>query len=126
MKTRSDTFYFKIYKQSTLKRNKRIKYIGQQNEDRREDIDALKSENIFLRKEMQGMKYIIINVDRRVTQQENEIVDLRGRSIRDNILIHNYKEEENENLDNKVSGLIKAHMNLDVEFIRIHRNRIHR
>ena len=102
--------------------DERIKYIGQQNEDSREDIDALKSENSFLRKEMQVMKSIIINLDRRVTQQENEIVDLRGRSMRDNILIHNLKEEENENLDTKVIGLIKAHMNLDVEFIRIHRN----
>ena len=64
MKTRSATFYFKICKQSSLKRNERIKYVGQQNEDSREDIDALKSENSFLRKEMQGMKYIIINVDR--------------------------------------------------------------
>ena len=102
--------------------DERIKYIGQQNEDSREDIDALKSENSFLRKEMQVMKSIIINLDRRVTQQENEIVDLRGRSMRDNILIHNLKEEENENLGTKVIGLIKAHMNLDVEFIRIHRN----
>ena len=77
--------------------DERIKYIGQQNEDSREDIDALKSENSFLRKEMQVMKSIIINLDRRVTQQENEIVDLRGRSMRDNILIQNLKEEENEN-----------------------------
>ena len=68
---------------------------------------------------MKGMKYIIIKVNKRVTQQENEIVDLRGRSMRDNILIHNLKEEENENLDNKVSWLIKVLMNLDVEFIRI-------
>ena len=65
------------------------------------------------------MKYIIIKVNKRVTQQENEIVDLRGRSMRDNILIHNLKEEENENLYNKVSWLIKFLMNLDVEFIRI-------
>ena len=34
---------------------------------------------------MQVMKSIIINLDRRVTQQEHEIVDLRGRSMRDNI-----------------------------------------
>ena len=72
-----------------------------------------------LKTAMKGMKYIIIKVDKRVTQQENEIVDLRGRSMRDNILIHNLKEEENENLDNKVSWLIKVLMNLDVEFIRI-------
>ena len=46
----------------------------------------------------------------------------RSRTMKDNILIHNFKEEENENLDTKVSGQIKAHINLDVEFIRIHRN----
>ncbi|XP_061167263.1 uncharacterized protein LOC133176116 [Saccostrea echinata] len=42
--------------------------------------------------------------------------------MRDNILVHNLAEEEQEDLSTKVSELIKEHLNLDVSFIRIHRN----
>jgi hypothetical protein len=66
------------------------------------EIESLKIENVSLRKELQLLKSIVVNLDRKVTQQEKEIVDLRGRSMRDNILIHNLAEEESENLDTKV------------------------
>ena len=43
--------------------------------------------------------------------------------MRDNILIHNLDEEENEDLSKRVPMLIKEHLQLaDVGFIRIHRN----
>ncbi|XP_061163179.1 uncharacterized protein LOC133172334 [Saccostrea echinata] len=100
----------------------RIKYIGQQHEDNVGEIETLRLENNYLRKELEVLKSIVINLDRRVSHQENEIVDLRGRSMRDNILVHNLAEEEQEDLSTKVSELIKEHLNLDVSFIRIHRN----
>ena len=100
----------------------RIRYIGQQHEDNLSEIESLKIENVSLRKELQLLKSIVVNLDRKVTQQEKEIVDLRGRSMRDNILIHNLAEEENENLDTKVRKLISDHLQLEVSFVRIHRN----
>ena len=43
--------------------------------------------------------------------------------MRDNILIHNLEEEENEDLSQRVPMLIKEHLQLDdIGFIRIHRN----
>ena len=45
------------------------------------------------------LKSVVINLNRRVFQQESEIIDLKCKSMRDNILIHNLEEEEeNEDL----------------------------
>ncbi|XP_061170378.1 uncharacterized protein LOC133179702 [Saccostrea echinata] len=100
----------------------RITYIAQQHEDNQSEIETLKMENVTLRKELQLLKSIVVNLDRRVTKQEKEIVDLRERSMKDNILIHNLPEEDNENLNTKVHQLISEHLKLDVNFIKIHRN----
>ncbi|XP_061188800.1 uncharacterized protein LOC133196973 [Saccostrea echinata] len=100
----------------------RITYIAQQHEDNQSEIETLKMENVTLRKELQLLKSIVVNLDRRVTQQEKEIVDLRERSMKDNILIHSLPEEDIENLNTKVHQLISEHLKLDVNFIKIHRN----
>ncbi|XP_056017036.1 uncharacterized protein LOC125676365 [Ostrea edulis] len=102
--------------------DERIKYMGQQFEDNTSELESLRKENFCLRRELQVLKSVVINLDRRLTQQENEVVDLRGRSMRDNILIHNLSEEEDEDLSHKVRGLIKEHLQIDVNFVRIHRN----
>ena len=70
----------------------------------------------------QVLQSVVINLDRKVTQQEKEIIDLKGKSIRDNILIHNLTEE-NEDLFNRVPRLIKEHIQLDdINIIGIQRN----
>lgn len=102
--------------------DERIKYVGQQSEENASELETLRKENIYLRRELQVLKSVVINMDRRLTYQENEVVDLKGRSMRDNILVHNLPEEENEDLQSKVTTLIKEHLQLDVGFIRIHRN----
>ncbi|XP_078318203.1 uncharacterized protein LOC111113877 [Crassostrea virginica] len=103
--------------------DERIKYIGQQYENNSSEVEILRQENSYLRKEPQVRKSVVINLDRRVSQQESEITDLKGRSMRDNILIHGLEEEENEDLSKRVPMLIKEHLQLDdVGFIRIHRN----
>ena len=103
--------------------DERIKYIGQQYENNSSEVETLRQENSYLRKELQVLKSVVINLDRRVSQQESEITDLKGRSMRDNILIHGLEEEENEDLSKRVPMLIKEHLQLDdVGFIRIHRN----
>ncbi|XP_056017343.1 uncharacterized protein LOC125668996 [Ostrea edulis] len=81
--------------------DERIKYMGQQFEDNTSELESLRKENFCLRRELQVLKSVVINLDRRLTQQENEVVDLRGRSMRDNILIHNLPEEEDEDLSHK-------------------------
>ena len=73
--------------------DERIKYIGQQYENNSSEVESLRQENSYLRKELQVLKSVVINLDRRVSQQESEIIDLKGRSFRDNILIHGLEEE---------------------------------
>jgi hypothetical protein len=102
--------------------DERIKYVGQQSEENATEVENLRKENNYLRKELQLLKSVIVNMDRRLTHQENEVVDLKGRSMRDNILVHNLPEEENEDLPSRVTTLIKEHLQLDVDFVRIHRN----
>ena len=99
--------------------DERIKYIGHQYENNSSEVESLRQENSYLRKELQ----VVINLDRRVSRQESEIIYQKGRSMRDNILIHGLEEEENEDLSKRVPMLIKEHLQLnDVGFIRIHRN----
>ena len=42
--------------------------------------------------------------------------------MRDNIVIHNYAYSADEDLMTKVPADIKEHLDVDVEFVRIHRN----
>lgn len=56
---------------------------------------------------------------------DNEITDLRGRSMRDNILIHNLKYTPNEDLAATMPALIKQTLGVDVRVVWIHRNGIH-
>ncbi|XP_062583120.1 protein IMPACT-like [Saccostrea cucullata] len=53
---------------------------------------------------------------------ENDVTDLRSRSMRDNILIHNYPYEPNENLTTSMPVTFKELLGVDVSFVRIHRN----
>lgn len=82
----------------------------------------LKEENVKLRKDVELLKGVVIKLDRKVTEQNKEILNLKGRSMRDNILVHNFVENKGENLMLSVPAAIKQHLNVDVEFIRIHRN----
>ena len=56
--------------------DERIKYIGQQYENNSSEVESLRQENSYLRKELQVLKSVVINLDRRVSQQESEIIDL--------------------------------------------------
>lgn len=55
---------------------------------------------------------------------ESEITDLRSRSMRENILIHNLAYTPGENLDQHVPRILKEYSGVDVKFVRIHRNSV--
>ena len=52
---------------------------------------------------------------------DKEITDLYSRSMRDNIVVHNYAYSANEDLMTSVAD-IKKYLGVDVAFIRIHCN----
>lgn len=62
----------------------------------------------------------VMKLDRKVSEQEREIVDLKSRSMQDNILIHRFKESPNENLMMDISSTIKKVYGVDLKFVRIH------
>ena len=67
-----------------------------------------------------------INMGRRIKHVDSEITDLRSRSMRDNILIHNPEYIPGERLEQLVPQLLKEQLNVnDVRFVRIHRNSGH-
>ncbi|KAJ8301220.1 hypothetical protein KUTeg_020207 [Tegillarca granosa] len=99
----------------------RLNYIGQQSGENFADTEFLKRENKKLRKDIDLLKAMVIKLDRRSIEQEREIVELKSRSMRDNILIHNLAEEDGENLKERVKRL-----GLEVDFVRIHRNAPHK
>lgn len=104
----------------------RLNYIGQQSGENFADTEFLKRENKKLRKDIDLLKAMVIKLDRRSIEQEREIVELKSRSMRDNILIHNLAEEDGENLKERVKRLFKEHLGLEVDFVRIHRNAPHK
>lgn len=76
--------------------NENLKHVGEQAECNYDDISTLKTENINLRRELELLRSVVIRMDRRMSIMDNEITDLRSRSMRDNILIHNFKYTPNE------------------------------
>ncbi|XP_061190455.1 protein IMPACT homolog [Saccostrea echinata] len=101
----------------------KIQFIAKQQEDSIAEIDSLKSENASLRKDIEMLKSVVIRLERRVTEQEKEIIDLKGRSMKNNILIHNLEEEEGEDLFSKIPRLLHENLEIEgIEFANIHRN----
>ena len=105
--------------------NAKLNYVSEQAECNYDELSTLKSENIFLRKELELLRSVVIRLDRKMTDMDAEITDLRARSMRDNILIHNFQYTPNENLAATMPGIIKQTLGVDVDFIRIHRNGVH-
>ena len=85
-------------------------------------VEVLKSENQSLRNEVELLKNVVIRMDRKIEEMDREITDLRGRSMRDNILIHQFDYSPNEDLSVLVPAAIKKYFDIDVQFVRIHRN----
>ncbi|XP_062593827.1 uncharacterized protein LOC134255319 [Saccostrea cucullata] len=101
----------------------KIQCVAGTQEETLSDMELLKTENEKLKKDMEMLKSVVIELDRKVYQQEAEITDLKGRSMKFNILIHNLEEDCEEVLRTKIPNLIKEHLGVEgVEFSNIHRN----
>lgn len=99
----------------------KIEYVAQQAEDTVQNVETIHKENKNLRREVDLLKAIVIKLDRKVSEQDREITDLKSRSMRDNILIHRFKESSNENLMLDIPSAIKKVYGVDLKFVRIHR-----
>lgn len=100
----------------------RLSCLAQTYVENADDLESLRKENAQLREEVQLLKSIVISLDRKVSQNQNDIVDLKSRSMKYNLMIHNLAEEDGENLFVKIPKLIKEHFGINTEFSIIHRN----
>nr|XP_022307809.1 uncharacterized protein LOC111113811 [Crassostrea virginica] len=98
----------------------KIEYIAQQAEETGQNLETIMKENKSLRQELELLKSVV-RMDRKVSEQEKEITELKGLSKRDNLLIHRCAEKVNENLMVEVPIEIKTVYGIDVRFVRIHR-----
>lgn len=74
-----------------------------------DSVTSLKKENSQLIRDIDSLKSIIIRTDRKVSLQENEINNLKGGSMRDNLLVHYFPESPGEDFSVTDSHAIKEH-----------------
>lgn len=55
-----------------------------------------------------------------MTSQVEQITELKARSVRDNMLIHNFEGTVKENFAEMVPRAIKKWLKIDFKFFRIH------
>ena len=71
------------------------------------------------------MKSYIIRLEWQLDSQHEEILDMKSRSMRDNIILHGLKEEDSENLRStfeKIMGKdLQTERPKDIGIDRIHR-----
>ncbi|XP_062566342.1 uncharacterized protein MCAP_0864-like [Saccostrea cucullata] len=103
---------------------KRCRYVAEQSESNSDELYYVRSENAQLRSELDLMRAMMINMDRRMQNMESEITDMRSRSMRDNIMIHNLAYASDEKLDQQVPNMLKEYLGVEVKFVRIHRNSV--
>lgn len=99
-----------------------LKTVSDQAECNYNEITTLRSENAQLRRELDLLRSVVIRMDRKLSHMDDDITDLRSRSMKDNILIHNYPYTQQEDLATTMPNVIKQSLGVDVEFVRIHRN----
>ena len=102
----------------------KIKSVSDQIQCNYEEISSLRAENAQLRREFDLLRSVVIRMDRRMSVLDADITDLRNRSIRENILIHNFPFTPNEDLATAIPMTVKQTLGFDVKFSIIHRNGI--
>ena len=98
----------------------RLRDVAQVTEDFSKD--SLIQENRSLKDEVMLLKSVVIRMDQQMSNMKSQIVDLKRRSMRNNILIHSYEHNANENLIADVPKAINENLGVNVEFVRVHRN----
>lgn len=56
-----------------------------------QNVEVIHKENKYLRREVDLLKAIAIKLDRKVGEQDREIIDLKSRSMQDNLVIRKYQ-----------------------------------
>lgn len=63
------------------------------------------SENAQLWRELDLLRSVVIRMDRQLSHMDDDITNFRSRSMKDNILIHNYPYTQQEDLATTMPNL---------------------
>ena len=88
-----------------------------------ENLDRLTALTDRLVERVNLLENIVIKYERKCLYLEDRIIDLTARSMRDNVIISNVPEQENENSANVVTQFVNEKLNIDCseDIIRAHR-----
>lgn len=86
-----------------------------------QNVEVIHKENKYIRREVDLLKAIAIKLDRKVGEQDREIIDLKSRSMQDNLVIRRFKESTNEDPMLDAPSAIKIVYGVDLKRVRIHR-----
>jgi hypothetical protein len=112
---------------------KRIKAVEQDVKDLKTSLEYAHLEVVDIKKEFEENKEVILEVQTKIQNLEetnrklqDNIIDLKARSMRDNLLFFNISEDENENMTETIHDILENQMGFEDAKNRVKIDRSHR
>jgi DNA repair ATPase RecN len=112
---------------------KRIKAVEQDVKDLKTSLEYAHLEVVDIKKEFEENKEVILEVQTKIQNLEetnrklqDNIIDLKARSMRDNLLFFNISEDENENTTETIHDILENQMGFEDAKNRVKIDRSHR
>lgn len=112
---------------------KRIKAVEQDVKDLKTSLEYAHLEVVDIKKEFEENKEVILEVQTKIQNLEetnrklqDNIIDLKARSMRDNLLFFNISEDENENMTETIHDILENQMEFEDAKNRVKIDRSHR
>ncbi|CAB4004850.1 Hypothetical predicted protein, partial [Paramuricea clavata] len=112
---------------------KRIKAVEQDVKDLKTSLEYAHLEVVDIKKEFEENKEVILEVQTKIQNLEetnrkiqDNITDLKARSMRDNLLFFNISEDENENTSETIYDILENKMGIEDAKNRVKIDRSHR
>jgi chromosome segregation ATPase len=72
------------------------------------EITDLKKDNVTMKTETKEMKRRLENVEQQCASMNNSLIDLKARSMRDNLIFYNMPENKDENTTDVILSLLES------------------
>ena len=88
----------------------------------RERIKSVESEVDGVKRENKELKKALLEMKKLNSEMKEDLIDMKSRSMRDNLLFTNISEHEHEDTELILTNFLKDRMNItDISFERVHR-----
>lgn len=85
------------------------------------DFCDLKEENRGLREELALLKAVVIKKDKEISDLKDAVVDQKARSMRNNLLLHNIKENTGEDCEELFKGFVQRTTGINTASVKVER-----